>query len=149
MGPGRIHFASITTAAAWAEREGKKVKQLPKKDFIKKVRGQKQSKMSGDSQWTLWAGLSFELPYTLHQMLPHKYFSQICIRDSHITTEHILVWGFRLLLEAEGWYQEEITYVCGSVCKDVQMNTRYVRWSRNQIWRSLRIMKSRWLILAT
>lgn len=50
MGTGRIHFASITTAAAWAEREGKKVKQLPKKDFIKKVRGQKQSKMNGDSQ---------------------------------------------------------------------------------------------------
>lgn len=36
METGRIHFASITTAAAWAEREGKKVKQLPKKDFIKK-----------------------------------------------------------------------------------------------------------------
>lgn len=92
MGTGRIHFASITTAAAWAEREGKKVKQLPKKDFIKKkVRGQKQSKMNGDSQWTLWAGLNFELPYTLHQMLHHKYFSQICIHDSHITTEHVLV----------------------------------------------------------
>lgn len=43
MGTGRIHFASITTAAAWAEREGKNVKQLPKKDFIKKRSEDKNS----------------------------------------------------------------------------------------------------------
>lgn len=43
MGTGRIHFASITTAAAWAEREGKKSQTASKEGFYKKRSEDKNS----------------------------------------------------------------------------------------------------------
>jgi hypothetical protein len=63
----------------------KKVRQLSKEDFLRKIRGE------GTPVEALGRTKSFELPQASHQILHHEYLGQICICGSHITAQFVLV----------------------------------------------------------